>query len=99
MQPITPEQALAEAGKDFPPKVIDQWNKAITRNMVGNTSIVMQKEIAQSIANELRCTVNCVYSARWLDVEQMYRNAGWKVEYDRPGWNENYEANFIFRAK
>jgi len=35
----------------------------------------------------------------WLDVGKIYENAGWKVEYDRPGFNESYEATFSFTAK
>lgn len=28
----------------------------------------------------------------WLDLEDIYRDEGWTVEYDSPGYNETYEA-------
>jgi hypothetical protein len=40
-----------------------------------------------------------VVNRGWLDVEPVYRNAGWHVEYDKPGYNEDYEAFFIFKKK
>jgi hypothetical protein len=33
-----------------------------------------------------------------LDIEDTYREAGWKVEYDKPAYCENYPANFTFRV-
>ena len=36
----------------------------------------------------------------WLDVEDVYRKAGWEVIYDAPGYNESfYEPSFEFRIK
>lgn len=32
-----------------------------------------------------------------LDVENIYREKGFIVEYDKPGWNETYDAFFIFK--
>ena len=37
-----------------------------------------------------------IYDKNWLDVEDVYESAGWKVEYDKPGYNENYEPTFTF---
>ena len=37
--------------------------------------------------------------AGWLDVEGIYRKAGWDVEYDSPGYCEDYPATFKFRKK
>ena len=34
----------------------------------------------------------------WLDVEPFYRDAGWKVSYDKPAYCETYTAHFIFQA-
>jgi hypothetical protein len=39
---------------------------------------------------------NEIFKKGWLDVEEIYGKAGWKVEYDKPGYNEDYAAHFIF---
>lgn len=38
-----------------------------------------------------------LFDNHWLDIEPMYRREGWIVEYDKPGFNEHYEATFTFR--
>lgn len=38
-----------------------------------------------------------VFIMRLLDVEQAYREYGWNVKYDKPGFNESYESFFIFK--
>jgi hypothetical protein len=37
-----------------------------------------------------------MYDKGWMDVEDVYQKAGWEVEFDKPGYNEDYEANFKF---
>lgn len=34
-----------------------------------------------------------------LDFEDVFRKAGWSVSYDKPGYNESYEASFEFKNK
>lgn len=40
-----------------------------------------------------------VFSNGWLNFEPHYREAGWTVGYDGPGFNEDYKAHFIFTAR
>ena len=40
-----------------------------------------------------------IFDNHWLDVEDLYRKNGWKVDYDKPGYNESYNAYFVFSAK
>ena len=35
----------------------------------------------------------------WLDVEDLYRSVGWRVTYDKPGYNETYDATFTFSRR
>lgn len=35
----------------------------------------------------------------WLDFESYYRRKGWKVEYDKPGYNESYGASWEFTSR
>ena len=38
-----------------------------------------------------------IFKNSWLDIEPIYRRAGWLVKYDKPGYCENYLANFTFK--
>ena len=34
-----------------------------------------------------------------MDFEALYRESGWKVSYDSPAYDENYDAYFTFEPK
>jgi len=40
-----------------------------------------------------------VFDKGWLNIEPMYRAAGWKVVYDKPAYNESYEPTFTFTKR
>ena len=40
---------------------------------------------------------NTLFNNHWLDIEPIYRIAGWEVEYDKPAYCEDYPANFTFK--
>lgn len=97
-KPITPKEIGSK--NSFPEEVIDAFNELIPKN----GGIVMQNEVIDLIiskmqANGKEVSREDVFKNRWLDVEAVYRKAGWKVEYDKPGYNETYEASFSFRKK
>ena len=64
-------------------------------------SAFAQKEIVDLIVKKSNNVYKSgdIFANSWLDVEDIYRNAGWDVEYDKPGYCENYEAHFVFRKK
>ena len=41
-------------------------------------------------------TRETIFDNHWLDIEPIYRKAGWKVIYDCPAYCENYPATFTF---
>jgi hypothetical protein len=36
------------------------------------------------------------FNFKWLNFETAYRSKGWKVDYDKPAYNESYDAFFQF---
>ena len=96
IEPITPKQALIE--KKMPDEVIEVFNELIKINFNGKTSKFLAKEAARLIASKMEISVDEVFNRKLLDVELVYQKKGWKVEYDQPGYNENYDAYFTFKA-
>lgn len=101
IKPISPKEAF-EGYDTLPPKVIETWNKLIIKNRSGRTSIVFQTDAVEALrtamsdAGDYRQGGNSVsrddvFKNGWLNIEEVFRAAGWKVEYDKPGYNENYE--------
>jgi hypothetical protein len=94
---ITPDEALGLKEKLLPPFVMRVWNKLIAENLSGKTSIVMQSDAVDALTKF--CKRDEIFEKGYLEVEAIFRKAGWKVFYDRPGFNETYDATFEFTAK
>lgn len=95
-KPITPAEASIAKAQSLPTAVFDCFNKRIAEAFDGRQSIVNQKQVAIDIADVAQVPSETVYDKHWLDVEDAYRAAGWKVTYDKPGFNEQGEATFVF---
>lgn len=96
-KPIKPEQIKPSVS--IPNQVIETFNSLISANYRNGAARILQKEIvAQLVA--IGFSRNRIFDEKLLDVEETYREAGWEVEYDKPGYNEtHYEPYFVFRKK
>lgn len=98
VNPISPD-AVVEHKRDkiIPPEVITAFNNQIAKNFSSNYAIVKQCDVINEIlVTMVDVTRQQIYNKKWLDIEDIYRAAGWDVYYDRPGWNETYEPTFKF---
>jgi|SRR5215217_7160976 len=95
-RPISPEEVGDAQRRYLPPAVFDVFNEAIAGSMNGKSARVMQNSVAKKIADRLGIERHAVFENNYLDVEEAYRSAGWEVHYDKPGYNESYEAVFVF---
>lgn len=90
-KPLSPSEAFDLKQKVIPDKVIDIINEMILENFNGGVAILQQAELSRRIKAGLGD-----FHQRWLDFEDVYRKQGWKVTYDKPGYNETYPAVFRF---
>lgn len=98
--PISPDEVAALRQKTLPPEVFEAFNELIAEDFDGRSAIVMQNAVVARIMNKLDIeSRQIIYNKKYLDVEEVYRQAGWKVEYDKPAYNESYEASFKFIKK
>lgn len=91
---------------NVPAYVVEVVNALIVKNFVRSIQAarIMQDVL---IATILSCpaalarglTRDQLYAEQMLDFEEVFRSHGWKVSYDRPAYNENYEASFKFSVK
>lgn len=98
MKPITPSEVADQKLKDIPDFVIEIVNKLIASNFSGSRSCFQQEAVVAAIlaAQPEGVTRQAIFNNGWLNFEEIYRQAGWTVEYDKPGYNETYAANFTF---
>lgn len=95
-KPLTPNEARGLKPNIIPPEVYEAFNELIVLNLDGRgVSVFKLDEVFRRLREKGVDTKEAV-KMRWLDVEPFYREAGWKVTYDNPGWNETYPATFRF---
>jgi hypothetical protein len=97
--PIRPQDVVSTKLTIFPDKVIETWNKMIATHYSGKSSHISQREIVDKLADVMNVNETEILKRGWLDIEDIYRKVGWKVDYDKPGFNETYEPTFIFTEK
>ncbi len=90
------DEIAGEKQKTFPDAVLESFNELLTQKFNGTPVIIKQDDV---LALMIRKGLNReeIFEKGWLDVEGAYRAAGWKVSYDKPGFNETYDANFTFK--
>jgi ribosome biogenesis GTPase A len=100
VKPVSPSDVVELKKNDvLPPKVIEIWNRVIAKNFISGRSYFQQKEILNALVAGMSISRDTVFSERYLDIEDVYRAEGWIVTYDKPAYNESYEATFEFRPK
>lgn len=95
--PITPEDVIPAKLEVIPDDVITVWNTLIAKNYTNGSSVVTQDEAVVALCYKMLVTRAEVFLRKWLDIEEIYHEAGWDVVYDKPAYNENYEAKFTFK--
>lgn len=98
--PLSPKDVSNAKQVTFPPEVFEAFNTLITENFNAGSARVVQKDAVAKIVSLMNLEKDdIVYEKGWLNVEDVYRKAGWKVEYDKPAYNETYNAYFVFSKK
>ena len=96
-RPIRPEEVVCVG---IPDNVIEVFNELIQENIRGKQAVILQEEIIYRILSkyldEPTITRETIYENDWLDVEDLFRDAGWQVVYDKPSGHDSYPTTFTF---
>lgn len=96
-RPITPKEAKKGHSEAIPPEVYDAFNDLLRKYGSQKTITIKQNEVMDSILKRLPTVKRQeVFDNNWLDIESAYIQNGWDVHYDKPGYNESYEAFWEF---
>lgn len=98
VHPIKPGDLGAEKQKLFPDAVLESFNELITQKWSGGSANIRQDDVIVLMVKK-GLQQKEIYANGWLDVEDIYRAAGWSVIYDKPAYNESYSATFTFAKK
>lgn len=92
VEPIKPSEVTGKQQEALPDHVIETWNRMIAEAWNGSSATIMQNHAIKQLGGAGK-------GFAWLNIEDIFRKAGWIVEYDKPGFNETYEASFKFSKK
>ena len=94
-QPIKPSQIIAKKKDTIPEEVFEVFNELITEHFSNGSSTFKLKDVVKLLVKK-GLKENVIFDKGWLDVEEIYEKAGWDVSYDKPAYNESYDATFTF---
>lgn len=95
-KPITPAEAQVRKIAEIPSFVFTAVNALITQKLSGNRAVIRQCDVLDEIAKHSDIPRSTIFEKHYLDFEPAYREAGWSVVYDGPGYCETYEPNWTF---
>lgn len=98
VKPLSPSEVAKAKIDAIPDGVIEAFNELIAKGFDGKTATVRQDAAVKLICKKMKVRSDKVFENDWLDVEPYFRRVGWTVNYDKPGYNENYEATYEFIA-
>lgn len=104
MKPITPAEVVKRKVELMPAGVIEAFNDLIAERWDGHSASVKQNDAVVAVMAKLKQSMpdlkrEDLFEKHWLDVEDLFRKAGWSVAYDKPGYNEDYDAYWVFKPK
>lgn len=98
-QPIKPSEVSDAKLEHTPVQIIQAFNEMITKNYSGGSARVLQNQVLDlalsKYSDRLRPDRNQLLA--WLNIEEVYRDAGWIVEYHSPDYTESFPPYFIFK--
>ena len=104
-KPITPAEVAAAKVESIPPEVYEAFNELIVAAWDSeHRAVIVQDTVVKAVLAKLKSagmsiTRQALFDTGWLDVEDAYRKVGWTVTYEKPAYNETFEATFTFSKK
>ena len=97
-RPFSPEEVRAKRLDSIPSIIFETINAMICEKFDGKSATLKQEDIQNRVCNEdSGLTRREIFDKHYLDIEPFYQEQGWKVEYDKPGYNESTTATFTFK--
>lgn len=98
---LTPQEAIIRFTNEIPEPVFEVWNSLIVGNLKVQNGNVNSEFFLEDLTEKLTTVMNVsrelAKDKGWFDLEDIFRDKGWKVEFNKPGYNESYPAYFKFK--
>jgi hypothetical protein len=100
-KPISPDEIVEKKTQLIPDYVFEAFNELIAKKWDGHCAAILLSEATMVVLSKAPEGVSrdMIFKEHYLEVEHSYQLAGWKVEFDRPGYNETYDSVYRFYKK
>ena len=103
-KPIRPDSLIKLIEDGIPDEVIQAFNALIAKEWDGQEAMITQNAVVREILSNFRksdkpMSSQNLFDLNYLNIEDLYRKEGWKVVYDKPSYNEDFEPTFTFTPK
>jgi hypothetical protein len=101
IKPITPKEIEDNLVDIFPEAVIQAFNELLKENykVNGPTTFKLSDVESRIKLIDPKANIRKLIDKGKLDVEPLYRQHGWEVEYESPDRGESFEEYFSFEKK
>ena len=100
--PLTPQEAVEQKLSDVPTKVLQCWNKIIKANLNKTNSSVTSRftlnALAKMISSEMACSFGSAKNKGWFELEPLFIQSGWNVQFHRASYADDFDSYFYFEA-
>lgn len=98
--PLSPDDVMKTLPDYFPTSVIEGVNNLLLKKYRGKSCTIKQNDIIEEILRiDNTLTKDKIFDEKYMDFESIFEKSGWKVTYDKPAYNENYDVYFEFEKK
>lgn len=95
--PMRPGDAAKHKANLIPQEVFDTYDTLIAQNLGhGSATVYLSDLVDALIAGGLATSFDDAQKKGYLDVEDVYRQNGWTVRFEKPGFNEGRRQHFVF---
>lgn len=104
VKPISPKEIREDRINYIPEKMIEAANALLQEKWEGSSATIKQEELMSrylslSGIENSQSQRQIVYEKHFLDIEPIFRDAGWSVKFDSPSLGDNYKSYFKFTQK
>ena len=93
---ITPTKAKKLKMKNIPMEIIRVIDKMILDNTIEGIAKIEIESIVKIVRRETKLTRKKIFDNNMLDIEDLYRSKGFKVQYVPGAYYETFEPYFTF---
>lgn len=99
-KPVTPYEALQLKTSLIPPHVFDVVNNVVARALTsdGRSAFFNMNDVKKAFV-DAGIDWNEAIKGGYLEFAGAYREQGWVVNVDHPGYNESYPTSWTFRSQ